>query len=48
MQDDRQFRATSTQADTLEQRKADRRKAAAAAETRLGDPNQAPDRATNS
>src|SRR5665647_3325413 len=44
----RQFRATGTQADTLEQRETDRRKAPATTETCLGDPDQTPDRATNS
>src|SRR5450759_540012 len=43
----KQFPAADTQADTLEQGETDRRQAAATAETRLGDPDQAPDRATN-
>src|SRR5450759_5337527 len=42
-----QFRTTGTQVDTLEQGETDRRQATAAAEACLGDPGQAPDRATN-
>src|ERR1035437_11198469 len=42
-----QFRATGTQTYALEQREADRRQATATAEACLGDPDQAPDRATN-
>src|SRR5450759_1890628 len=42
-----QFRTTGTQVDTLEQGETDRRQTTAAAEACLGDPDQAPDRATN-
>src|ERR1019366_3623060 len=42
-----QFRTTGTQVDALEQGETDRRQATATAETRLGDPDQTPDRATN-
>jgi hypothetical protein len=42
-----QFLAARPWADTLEQRKADWSQAAAAAEARLGDPDQAPNRPAN-